>query len=322
MNFVSKTGILVTGAPRSGTTFLGKMLSLNTGIQEIEEPFNTETGIEGVDQPFIYLSSENRITKKHKLYDLLITDLLEGRAWYKPSALRFDTKNPIKQVARNLLVSKQNVDYIIQSKSPYKTRLVIKDPNACFLSEYLVRCFPMESVVIMRHPASTIASYKRLDWHYDLNHLKEQRGLMRDLVEPYIGGIQTDNLTDVEQWAYLWLCIYSALEEFVARNSSMKLITHEELSLNPLSTLKSLYDRFDLDFSPKVENEILEHTSQSNPVEPRDNAIHDLYRNSAQNVFRWGNLLDDKEVSIIRRITEPLASRHYDRSTWSIKSLI
>src|SRR5580692_3708234 len=103
MSFVSKTAILVTGAPRSGTTFLGKMLALNIDVQEIEEPFNTETGIVGVDQPFVYLRSGERLSKEQKLYDVLINDLLDGKAWYKPSSLRPETKNPIRQVARNLL---------------------------------------------------------------------------------------------------------------------------------------------------------------------------------------------------------------------------
>ena len=29
----------------------------------------------------------------------------------------------------------------------------------------------METVVIMRHPLSTIASYKRLNWHYDTDEV-------------------------------------------------------------------------------------------------------------------------------------------------------
>jgi hypothetical protein len=317
MSFVSKTAILVTGAPRSGTTFLGKMLALNIDVQEIEEPFNTETGIVGVDQPFVYLRSGERLSKEQKLYDVLINDLLDGKAWYKPSSLRPETKNPIRQVARNLLVSKQNLDYVLQSKIPYKKRIVIKDPNACFLSEYLVRRFPIESVVIMRHPASTVASYKRLGWRYDLEHLKNQQKLMNDLIEPYLGGVKPDKLSPVEQWSYLWLCIYSVLEEFVSRNSSMVLITHEELSINPLPTIETLYARFDLDFTNKVKDEVIKHTDPTNPVGARNNVVHDLYRNSAQNIYRWHEILDKNEVSAIRRITEPLAGRYYSRSSWN-----
>ena len=54
--------ILVTGAPRSGTTWVGRMLTLAPGVGYIHEPFNptTDAGISGrpVARFFEYVTPE------------------------------------------------------------------------------------------------------------------------------------------------------------------------------------------------------------------------------------------------------------------------
>ncbi|WP_075261386.1 sulfotransferase [Geobacillus thermocatenulatus] len=50
--------ILVTGAHRSGTTFVGKMLSLHPSIGYIQEPFNKDFGVKGIENWFLYTVDE------------------------------------------------------------------------------------------------------------------------------------------------------------------------------------------------------------------------------------------------------------------------
>jgi hypothetical protein len=316
MTVMKKPSILVTGAPRSGTTFLGAMLALPSGILEIEEPFNFETGIEGLDKPFLYMPAHTEPSEEDERYVELINTLLEGGAWYKQSPLRAETNNPLKQLARSLLVSRQNLGYKLQTMNPFMDRYIIKDPNACFMAEYMDKCFQTKTVVIMRHPTATIASYKRLNWRYSLAGLQNQSALMKDFLEPIIGGIHPNKISAIEEWSYLWVCIYTVLTQCADRDPNMTLITHDQLSRQPQETMSMLYEKFGLLYTPHIQKEVEKHTSSENPADPRDNAVHDLYRNSAEVNERWKKLLDPDEVSTIRRITESIAYLYFDKDSW------
>lgn len=83
-----KNWILVTGTVRSGTTFVGKVLSLPLEVDYIHEPFNPLCGMPGIDRWHCYLRSrfdseemqrERELTKSIFTYDLTL------RSWYVDS---------------------------------------------------------------------------------------------------------------------------------------------------------------------------------------------------------------------------------------------
>src|SRR5437879_6963691 len=55
-----KPPILVTGAPRTGTTFLGTMLSLNRNVANIYEPTSVRYGLRDVPPPMLYVRAGSR----------------------------------------------------------------------------------------------------------------------------------------------------------------------------------------------------------------------------------------------------------------------
>ena len=71
--------ILVTGAHRSGTTFLGKMLSSSYNVGTVIEPFNFDFGIEGIDHQYLYINNN----EKHKRYEELVSNIVHGHAKFK-----------------------------------------------------------------------------------------------------------------------------------------------------------------------------------------------------------------------------------------------
>lgn len=308
--------ILVTGAPRSSTTFLGKMLALPSHVLYVDEPFNELTGIEGINKTFPIPLHDEGLPGTDEIYTDIVEGLLHGDAHFKPSVLRPATRNPLRQLARELWVSRENLDYRIQSKNPLKQRYLIKDPMAFSLSEYLHRRFEMETVIIMRHPLSTIASYKRLNWHYDIGEVVAWVRTMCTDLEQALQAIESNTYSEVEQWALLWMAVYGALERFIERNPEMVLVTHEELSLSPHVTLKNLYDKLELPFTARIEQKITEFTNASNPTNPTGNQVHVLHRNSAENINRWKKILTDEEMKAIRAITGPFVSRYYPDSSW------
>jgi hypothetical protein len=293
------------------------MLALDNHLLYVDEPFNVQTGLRRIQTPFPYVNTLHPGAASE--YTDIVQEFLDGNAQFKASTLRPPTKNPLRQAARELLVSRESLAYKLQTKSPLKQRYLIKDPTACFLSEYLYRQFHMDVVIIMRHPASTIASYRRLGWQYDMHTLlRENPALRHDHLEKVFRGVNTKKLTAIEAWSYLWLAIYSVLETYRARNSGMHFVTHEALSLNPCDTFADLYGQLGLNFSSSIRQKVAEHTSSENPTGPTDNQPHVLHRNSAANISRWKGLLEPDEVRTIKAITGPIADNYYSALSWEI----
>lgn len=309
--------ILVTGAPRSSTTFLGNMLALPDYIVYVDEPFNTQTGIEGVGTAFPSPARPGGLNSLEVEYADLVEQLLSGRARFKPSRLRPGTRNPARWLARAMFISRENLAYRVQSLDPRKQRYLIKDPMAFTLSEYLHQRFGMQTVVIMRHPLSTVASYKRLDWHYDVEkELLPWAVPMSNELKKAVSKLDVKNLKDVERWSLLWLTVYSVLDEFMKRNPDMIFLTHEELSTNPHGTLEKLYSMLGLEYSPSIRQKVTEYTNAENPVQATDNQVHVLHRNSAEVIRGWKKLLTPEEVKTIHDICGSFAGRYYSDSSW------
>src|SRR5699024_395375 len=64
--------VLVTGIHRSGSTFTGKMLSLNKNVGYIQEPFNQYYGLSLFDTDFKYLTQKTATADIRASLDNLI----------------------------------------------------------------------------------------------------------------------------------------------------------------------------------------------------------------------------------------------------------
>jgi hypothetical protein len=305
--------IFVTGAPRSGTTFVGKMLCLPRHMTYLDEPFNYQTGLQGIQQPLVYLDPDT--PKLNDYYLQLVRKMLEGRGRFHSSLL---PQHPslLKTAGRRVLGSRKQLRYQLDTYNPRRTRYLIKDPMACFAAGYLHDQLKLKSIVIIRHPASTIASYKRLRWHYNLTDLTSQPQLMSRYLEPILGPLQLNALTPVQAWSYFWLAVYIVLEGYLHEFPDIQCVTHEHLSRDPAKQLAQLYKHCGLPWSQQVHETVAQYTGSHNPTEPESGAAHTLRRNSAENIQRWKHLLDRDEVHEIRRITEPLACKYYTDADW------
>lgn len=302
---------MVTGAPRSGTTFVGKMLALPLHVAYVNEPFNTQTGMKGVERPFPYMKHSD-----DDPHEDLVKAVIEGKTSFRASSLRQETANPIRKLAREIFISRENLGHHINSYNPLKQRYLIKDPMACFSTEYLHQKFDFNTLIVMRHPASMVASYKRLGWRFNLNDLKGQPDLMDDHLKEILKDVNPDKVSQIEEGAYLWLAINSVLEKYASRNKNMIMVRHEDLSKEPLTEFLKIYDKFNLPYTTRVQRKIKEHTSSKNSAEPKNNAVHQLKRDSAKNISRWKKILTDAETEIVHKITAPLADKYYTQAEW------
>ncbi len=271
-------GILVTGSHRSGTTWVGKILSLAQNVEYANEPFNPKFGLRFFKTWFKYIKEDKEAEKE-------IQKLLQFKGNF-----RF-----------NLPALKYWSNRFSQNKV-----VLIKDPIACFSSDWLSSRFNIPVLVIFRHPAAFYASLKRLDWHFDFQNLLSQKELMADHLEP-LRGLMEKEKSFAEEAATLWLCLYTILDKYIQKNKNWIVKRHEDISLNPVEEFKDIYQRLDLKFTKEIEKEIEKHSQGK--VETRKEL--ELNRNSKELIQNWKKHVTEEELKTILSITKEISQKYY-----------
>lgn len=300
--------ILVTGSHRSGTTWVGKMLALDSDVAYISEPLNVlhRPGIfrAPVKHWYTYINNENE-----KEYLPAFQELLnfQYHTWLEIKSIR-----SIKDFLR------MGRDFrIFFEGSMHGQRALIKDPFAVFSSAWFAQKLNCQVVITLRHPAGFTSSLKRLNWHFDFDNFLNQPLLMRDHFEKDKQGIQSVDKNDiVTQGALLWKLIYRFV--YLTRNlvPHLSLIRHEDLSLDPITGFQNLYQTLGLDFTENVKEKILNSSSPENPNKLSKNKTHSVKLDSRANLDNWKKILTSEEITNIRKITEDTSHYFYNDSEW------
>ena len=242
----SSRPILVTGAHRTGTTWVGKMLSAAPGIAYISEPLNVlhRPGVmrAPVRYWYTYISEAN--------------EQAYLPAFQETIALRYHLIGEIaslrsaKDVGRMLRDARH---FLARSAAPH--RPLLKDPFAVFSALWFARRLNCQVVITVRHPAAFASSLKRLNWPFDFTDLLDQPALMRDHLEPYRSAMQAALQTPqdiIGQAALLWQMVYATTAKFQREGAEICMVRHEDLSLDPAAGFRDLYRRLGLEYTPQV----------------------------------------------------------------------
>jgi len=163
---------LLTGSHRSGTTWAANMLAVSPDLAFIMEPFNDANKRRGIFNArfgrfFPYVTDENE-----HLY-LAAAEKTIGFRYDLAAGIK--AADSVRQYARVVRDIFQTILNRMQGKRPF-----VKDPNALFLVEWLVRRFDMDVVILIRHPAAFISSLRILKWGFPFSSLLDQPSLIRD----------------------------------------------------------------------------------------------------------------------------------------------
>jgi len=306
----SKKPILITGSPRSGTTWIGRMIAESPAVGYIHEPFhlNHRPGICGAkfDYWFTYIpisEGNESIVYKHIKNTIAFRYNIIGEF----KAIRY-----LRDVARMLR------DYI--KFSMYRlcnVRPLLKDPIAVFSAEWLASTFNMDVIVLIRHPAAVVSSFKRLNWKHSFSHFLAQPLLIRDHLYPFEAEIKeyVDKEHDIiDQAILLWRLIYHMVIKYKKKHSDWIFIRHEDLARDPLHGFQTLFKRLNLKFSERVREIIKEYSNPSNPSEPPK--ASDIKRNSKATIWNWKSKLTMSEIQRIRSKVEEISSAFYSDEDW------
>lgn len=305
----SKKPILVTGAHRSGTTWVGRMLAAGPGVAYISEPLNVlhRPGVFSapVSRWYTYVCNENGAEFLPAFRQLLDFDYHLGA---ELRSLRS---------GRDFLRMLRDFG-IFYRGSLRGQRPLWKDPFAIFSLRWFAERLDCQIVVTVRHPAAFASSLKRLNWSFDFADLLQQPLLMHDYLEPYRGQMNSTSAHDVVgQAALLWAMIYGVVWRLRAEVQSVQCVRHEDLSMAPAEGFRKLYDCLGLSFTSGALKEITASSSSANPGELARGKVHSVQLDSRANLDNWKRRLDPKDVARIRRLTEDVATHYYPEESWN-----
>ena len=300
--------ILVTGAHRTGTTWVGKMLAASPQVAYISEPLNVlhRPGVlrAPVSKWYTFISRENEAE-----YLPAFREMLGFRygLWREVRSLR--SRKDFLRMGRDLSI-------FLRGRL-LRQRPLIKDPFAVFSAPWFAERLGSRVVITVRHPAGFASSLKRLNWTFDFRDLLGQPLLMQrwlgvDHAEMQL--VQSDDV--IGQAALLWRMVYRIVARMMKLHPSFIVVRHEDLSLDPVSCYRDLYAALDLDFTPRVERMILSASSSENPAELSKKKVHAVNLDSRANLDNWKKRLSKDEITRIRKMTGKTAQLFYSDEEW------
>ncbi|HLF40897.1 MAG TPA: sulfotransferase [Acidimicrobiia bacterium] len=318
----SRGPIVVAGMARAGTSWVAEMLKAAGGFVHLNEPFNPKhppglcPGILNAPVPvgYVYVTPENAGVYRDALRDTFrfryrhLAEIRANHAWFDLAKM-----------------AKYSGSFTLGALS--RKRPLLDDPYASLASEWIADEFDGQAVVLVRHPAAMVASYRKLGYSAHLNHFLDQPMLMRDWLEPWQAEMEPLVMTDdrIAQVATFWRVLHHVLGEMAERSPRLHVVRYEDICLDPVGGYERLFGAVGVEFNDAARDEVIRGTTGSSknkshswqlsrrgflsrtPFRPMD---------SKAMAAAWRKTVTPDEAARIREITEPIAGRFYGDEDW------
>ncbi|WP_326634979.1 sulfotransferase [Nonomuraea fuscirosea] len=240
--------VLVTGLPRSGTSWTGKMLAAGGDLVYVNEPLNPQhppgrcPGVLSaqVTHRFQYICDDNADVWLPAFRDTAalryrwLAELRANRSPYDLARLlRYGTAFTLGRLAGR--------------------RALLDDPFAVLSAGWFARRLGCRVIALVRDPVSFVASWERLGWTVYFHELLEQPLLVRDHPELLELRALVGSQDRVAKAAALWRVTTGILE----RTPGILLTSYESLAADPLPGFRRLYAYAGLRWTPAAERRII-----------------------------------------------------------------
>ena len=312
----SDQGILVTGLPRSGTSWIGKMLQASGEVVYVNEPLNPihppgrSPGVLNaeVSHRMQYICPDN-----DERWVAAFSDTLRLRYHLIAELRRNHTPYDLARAVND------SADFTIGRLR--RRRALLDDPFSIMSVAWFAQRLGCRVVVSVRHPVSFIGSWRRLGWKPHLHELLAQPLLMRDLLGPYEDELRAmaDSPDPVAKAALFWRVTYDALGDLDARQPGLlHLRRYEDLATNPEAGFRELYALCGLTWTERARKRIARATTDHGSAKAQRTwtgvlsrtAFRPMDSRSALGSFR--DRLSQQEIDQVHEMTATVAARYYD----------
>lgn len=304
--------VLVTGLPRSGTSWVGKMLEASGQLVYVNEPMNPahppgrSPGVLDADVAhyFHYICADNEEPWRRAFTDTL--------------RLRY---RPLRELGRN------HRPYDLARAAKYGMsfshgrlagrRALLDDPYALFATPWLVDRMGVRAVVLVRDPAALVGSWRRLGWRMDTAELLNQPLLMRDHLEPFRDALDRAKGGEgsVAAISTLWNATTSAVLSFAEHRPSIAVRRYEDLSQRPGERFAELYRWLGLPWTDRARSIVAGAVSGGDPAPAgfrwslRGGLSRTAFRpmDAGRSLLSYRDRLTEQQIDTVRRVTASVA---------------
>ncbi len=304
--------LLLTGAHRSGTTWVANTLAADETTAYLPELFNPDhfhQKLCGIRFPFWFMRID---TAGNPRYHTYLSKMLSWEfGWHDAAAATIRSPSACVQAAR--------VAHAFRQSRTRNRRPLLKDPIAVFSAEWLAETFAMDVLVLVRHPAAFAASLSRLDWRFDFTNFLSQPSLMSTDLAPFAGEIEAAArrpLEPITEAALLWKSIYATVDRYRRERPRWMFLRHEDLSAEPSNGFRAICRHTGIGLSGAIADMVRRSTSPENPIDAPRGVTHAVMRDSRRIARSWRLRMDSREIALLRASVEDVASRFYTDEEW------
>jgi hypothetical protein len=260
--------VLVTGVPRSGTTWLARQLAgARLAALPGREPMNPRSGQFGLGGT---VDSWVELTAPAALQARILSRCYRGQE------LRMFSRYGKDQWLAPL---------------PW-SRTVVKDPFALLSVPAIVSVTGAIPVIVYRHPGAVLASYRRMGWTADTTEIRQLQG------QPAPDAPLDDVSAMVEFWNFLHGRVLSWLDDV----PGALLVSHAEVSRGGFPAIRSLMNACGLRPPRRAPEQVRQ--GEGVPASAPDvGQLHGFARNPEEVVDGWRGRLAAEEVTVIESDT-------------------
>ena len=300
---MAKKPIFISGAHRSGSTWVGQMISLSKEVQYVHEPFNLMMDMRKtpVKHWFEYIDkATDPVQRQAVLQYLKDLDHPDVAAFFK------DEYRPkgLRGVPRAITKWTNHRQY----------RCLFKDPLALMSLPWIYRELNCDVVLTIRHPAAFVASLKVKDWQFPFDHLLAQEELMQTYLEEYRTEMEqcaNQQMPIVFQGSLLWNILYGRVAQYRETYGDRWLFwRHEDLSRDPEGSFRAIYNALGLDYSSEIRQSVISSSDGS--------AATNWQRDAKANITTWSTRLSPEEIAEVKQRTQKIAISFYREADWVV----
>jgi hypothetical protein len=314
---VSGPPVLVTGLPRSGTSWTGRMLAASGELVYVNEPLNP--GHPPGRSPGVL---DARVTHRFQ-YICAGDDAPWAAAFGDTIALRY-------RFAAELRANRSPYDLLRLARygaaftlgRALGRRALLDDPFALLSAAWFHDRLGCRVVVLVRDPVALAGSWRRLGWTVPFRELLDQPGLVRDhpcvarlraaAGAASLAGPEADPVANV---AALWTTTREIVATIAATRPGVRVARYEGLVRDPVAGFRDLYAHCGLTWSRRAARRVARscsaRASSSGPAFRRTGLSRTAYRpmDAAAALTSYLDRLTDEEIDRVVRMTCPVSPR-------------